>query len=176
MTTTHKTWTKPPYLISTDPSPIPLSTLNTWFASEELYWAKPLPEETLSAILHNSLCFGLYKTTTTIAAQPEPEFIGLARCITDHYTFAYLTDVYVLSAYQGQGLGTWLVECVGATLDAMPDLRRSMLLTMDWERSVPFYEKVLGMNVVESRLGEDGRREGAAVMSRRGRGSTSWVP
>lgn len=55
--------------------------------------------------LTNSLCFGLYE---------GEKQIGLARVVSDYATFAYSCDVYVLDAYQGKGLGAWLL----ATRDA----------------------------------------------------------
>ncbi|ENH74344.1 Calcium/calmodulin-dependent protein kinase [Fusarium oxysporum f. sp. cubense race 1] len=65
--------------------------------------------------------------------------------------------------YQGKGLGSWLVRCIREVLDEMPHLRRTMLLTGDWERSVPFYEKLLRMYVVEPKRGE-----GLAIMESKG--------
>ncbi|RHZ49372.1 hypothetical protein CDV55_101300 [Aspergillus turcosus] len=165
-----QTWTKGAYFISTDSSLIPLETLNAWFASDDLYWAKPLPLDILKQSLENSLCFGLYYSNTP--DQPDntstgPEFIGIARFITDYTTFVYITDVYVHSGHQGKGLGSWLVECIGEVIDAMPYLRRSMLLTKDWERSVPFYKRILGMSVQESKNGE-----GMAMMMKKGEYAT----
>jgi len=51
----------------------------------------------------------------------------------------------------------------------MPHLRRSLLFTGDWERSVPFYKEVLGMTVS---AGEKG--VGLAVMERKGPGHPSF--
>lgn len=168
-----RTWEKGQYFISTDTSLINLQTLNKWFATDDFYWAGPLPLEALQQAIESCLCFGLYHTpkqqnnsTTT----PDPEFIGIARCITDYITFVYLTDVYVLPSHQGKGLGTWLVECVGEVMDAMPFLRRSMLFTSDWARSVPFYERILGMSVQESKAGK-----GVAMMMKKGAGYSQAI-
>lgn len=71
--------------------------------------------------------------------------IGLARLITDHVTFAYLTDVYVLPSHQGIGLGRWLLSCVSAHVDAnFPELRGLLLLTHG-EKAVAFYRQVVGV-------------------------------
>lgn len=180
----HRTWSRDSYLISTDPSLIPITDLNAVFATNLVYWAKPLPEDIMRETLDNSLCFGLYDTTPITAAtttlpdsskspdlvdsRDKNKLIGLARCVTDFSTFSYLTDVYVLPSYQGEGLGKWMMRCVGDVHDSMPYLRRSMLFTSDWERSVPFYEKVLGMNIVEGNGGKDGR--GPAIMQKLGPG------
>lgn len=176
-----RTWTKGPHFISTDPSLIPIATLNTWFASEEVYWALPMPEAAMRHTLYNSLCFGLYRQSESVQSietsehdtppAPDPNtvgFVGFARCVTDTTTFIYLTDVFVLPSRQGLGLGSWLVSCVQEIIEDMPYLRRSMLFTSDWKRSVPFYEKVMGMHVLINTppvSGEDG--EGAAVMERK---------
>jgi ribosomal protein S18 acetylase RimI-like enzyme len=180
-----KTWIKDTYHISTDPSLIPIPTLNTWFASPDFYWAKPLPEDIMAQTLQNSLCFGLFSTPSTSTENAsstdqsskkgtvtKKEFIGLARLITDYTTFAYLTDVFILPSHQGHGLGKWLMACVMEVTDEMKYIRRSMLFTGDWERSVPFYERELGMRVMESSVGE---KRGLAVMERKGRGSPWFV-
>ena len=93
------------------------------------------------------------------------EFIGLARCITDYTTFLYLTDVWVDPVHQGSGLGRWLISVVQQAIESMPFLRRSILFTGDWQRSVPFYKELMGMDVLETKQGE-----GLAVMERKGRG------
>lgn len=164
-----RTWEKGEYFISTDTSLVNLETLNGWFATDDFYWAEPLPLSALQQAIESCLCLGLYhipkQQSNNNTTNSSPDFIGIARCITDYTTFVYLTDVYIHPSHQGKGLGTWLVECVGELIDAMPFLRRSMLFTSDWARSVPFYEKILGMSVQESRAGE-----GVAMMMRRGRG------
>lgn len=179
----HRTWTRESYLISTDPTLIPLSDLNAVFSTDLAYWANPIPEEIMREALQNSLCFGLFDTKlatgfatpqTTNGIRPEVDLesnrklIGFARCVTDFCTFSYLTDVYVLPSYQGEGLGKWIVQCVGEVHDLMPYLRRSMLFTSDWERSVPFYESVLGMRLVRGSGGKDSG--GPAIMQKLGPG------
>ncbi|KAF9698300.1 hypothetical protein EKO04_003752 [Ascochyta lentis] len=176
----RRNWTRESYLISTDASLVPISELNAALATDLVYWANPLPEEVMREMLENSLCFGLYdikpvtaqtnssiKTKETISEQKR-KLIGFARCVTDFSTFSYLTDVYVLPSYQGEGLGKWLVGCVGEVHDAMPFLRRSMLFTGDWERSVPFYERVLGMGLFKGNGEKDGG--GPAMMHKQGPG------
>ncbi|KAJ5159739.1 uncharacterized protein N7482_006743 [Penicillium canariense] len=176
----HKSWTKGPYLISTDPSLIPVQTLNAWFATEEVYWAHPMPEEAMREALLNSLCFGMYfnpsaQLTHTASDSLDPEFIGIARCITDFTTFIYLTDVFILPSYQGSGLGTWLMSCVQEIIEGMQYLRRSLLFTGDWKRSVPFYKKTMDMHVMHSKPPTEGKdAEGLAVMVRLGKGAPSY--
>ncbi|KAF4964317.1 hypothetical protein FSARC_7762 [Fusarium sarcochroum] len=159
-----RSWKKDQFTISTNPNLFPISELKEVFDSSDFYWAKSLSPEAFREVLNNSLSFGIYEDTSS-----ESKFIGIARCVTDFVTFAYLTDVWVDPTYQGQGLGSWLMRCIQEVLDEMPDLRRTMLLTGDWERSVPFYEKLLDMNLVEPRRGE-----GLAVMESKGRGHPSY--
>jgi hypothetical protein len=54
-------WYKSNYLISTSPSLINPTAINEAFDSPELYWAKPIPEDTLKKLLSKSLCFGVYE-------------------------------------------------------------------------------------------------------------------
>ena len=128
----------------------------------------------MRATLQNSLCFGLFhQSQNSNPNQKETTkdltLIGFARCITDTTTFIYLTDVFILPEYQGEGLGTWLVACVQEVIEDMPYLRRSLLFTGDWKRSVPFYEKLMGVEVTECRPPVDGEEEGTglAVMMRK---------
>jgi len=150
----HRHWTKDDYLISTEYTLIPVAGVNSMFESENVYWANPLPDEVMREMLEKSLCFGLFRTSSRLDTQ-EREFIGV-----------YLTDVYILPAHQGGGLGKWLIQCVDEIVSEMQWLRRAMLFTSDWERSVPFYEKFLGMTV----FGKIKKEDGAAVMVRKGKG------
>ena len=183
----QKCWTKGEYVVSTDVSRIPIKTLNTWYASEEFYWAKPMPELALRETLQNSLCFGLYHDPDQTLSQsdkiPEDDasadstidFVGFARCVTDYTTFLFLTDVFVLSSLQGRGLGTWLVTCVQEVIETMPYLRRSLLLTGDWKRSVPFYEKVMDMKIMVCNPPVDGKDAmGFALMQRKSWGAPGF--
>lgn len=111
----------------------------------------------------SSLRHSEYETEPPI--QADLKFIGLARCITDYTTFLYLTDVWVDPAHQGSGLGRWLISTIQEVIESMPHLRRSILFTGDWQRSVPFYEKLMGMSVLDTKPGE-----GLAIMERKWKG------
>ena len=72
------------------------------FLSEESYWAKDRPRETQDMLIDTAVrVVGLYDGDRQI---------GFARAATDHVSFVYLADVYVLSAYRGRGLGEELVR------------------------------------------------------------------
>jgi GNAT superfamily N-acetyltransferase len=92
------------------------------YLSEESYWAAGMARGVFERSVAGALPFGLYAAD---GAQ-----IGYARVVTDHATIAWLSDVYVLEAYRGQGLGHWLVASIMAHPD-LQGLRRWMLSTHD---------------------------------------------
>ena len=113
---------RPPYIVSTDPSRLDIAAVHGYLSTS--YWADGIPIDLVRRALEASLCFGLYA--------PEGQ-IGLIRVITDRATFAYLCDVYVLPAYQGSGLGRWMMECVMGSRQ-LQGLRRWLLVTRDAHR------------------------------------------
>lgn len=108
------------YEISTDPSRLDVAAIHAFLARS--YWSPGIPFETVERAVRNSLCFGLYDKS---GAQ-----VGLARVVTDHATFAYLCDVYVLEEHRGHGLGKNLMSAVMAH-PALTGARRAMLGTRD---------------------------------------------
>ena len=87
----------------------------------ESYWAKGIPRSVVEKAVNNSFCFGLYHNSKQI---------GFGRTITDHATFAYLADVFVVPAYRGKGLGKWLVSCI-LIHPELQGLRRWLLATLN---------------------------------------------
>lgn len=112
-------WKRDHLLVSTDPAKLDVGAVHAFLS--RAYWSVGIPRATVGRALNHSLCFGLYDG----GAQ-----IGLARVVTDHATFAYLCDVYVLESHRGRGLGKWLIECVMAH-PSIPGLRRFNLATVD---------------------------------------------
>lgn len=109
------------YEISTDPARLDIDAMHACLARS--YWSPGIPRDIVERAARHSLCFGLYEKAT--GAQ-----LGLARVVTDHATFAYLCDVYLLEAHRGRGLGKWLVrQAVGHP--AVAGARRAMLATRD---------------------------------------------
>ena len=92
------------------------------------YWCEGISKALVARAMGGSLCFGLLDGERQV---------GFARVITDKATFAYLCDVYVLEAYQGRGLGTWLMRELMTHPD-LQGLRRFTLVTRDAHR---LYEK-----------------------------------
>src|SRR5215469_8426926 len=107
------------YLISTDPAKLDPGAAHAFLTTA--YWSQGVPLAVVTKALQNSLCFGLYH---------QGKQVGLVRVVTDHATYAYLCDVYVLEAHRGKGLGHWMVECVMAHPE-LQNLRRFTLATRD---------------------------------------------
>ncbi len=116
----HYEITKGEFSISTAQDRLDIEMIHR-FLSEESYWSKHIPKETVEAYIPNSLCFGVYK---------GEEQLGFARLITDYTTFAYLGDVFILPSHRGQGLGKWLMESM-LNHPQMQSLRRWLLFTED---------------------------------------------
>jgi GNAT superfamily N-acetyltransferase len=107
------------FSISTHPSDFDVSAIHAYLSTS--YWAAGIPEETVARSIANSLCFGVFNGEAQI---------GFARVITDRATFAYIGDVYILDAFQGRGLGTWLMQAITTHPD-LQGLRRWSLVTRD---------------------------------------------
>ena len=109
------------YEISTDPSRLDFAAIHTYLTRS--YWSPGIPLATVEKAAGNSLCFGVYEKAT--GAQ-----VGFARVVTDHATFAYLCDVYVLEQHQGHGLGKRMMREAMAH-PVLTGARRIMLATRD---------------------------------------------
>lgn len=107
------------YVITTDPARFDFDVVHGYLTS--CYWAEGIPRETVRRAIENSLCFAL------LAGEKH---VGFARVITDHATYAYLADVFILEAHQGCGLGKWMMECILGD-PRLQGLRRWSLVTRD---------------------------------------------
>jgi GNAT superfamily N-acetyltransferase len=123
MTETPPTeWRRDDFLVTTDPARVDVETVRR-FLSEESYWARNVPGETVARAVAGSLNFSLYHA-------PTDALIGYARVVTDRATFAYLSDVFVLPDWRGRGLSKWLMEVVWSHPD-LQGRRRWLLATAD---------------------------------------------
>ena len=128
-------WQKDNYLVSTDKEKLDLRVIHHYLAKSS--WAKGISREIVAVSIKNSLNFGVYHSG---------EQIGFARLITDYATFAYLSDVYILDEYQGEGLGRWLMECIHQH-PVFRHLRRIMLVTT----TAPWLYEKLGYEPVNQK-------------------------
>lgn len=102
----------------------------------ESYWSPGIPREVVAKAAAHSIC--------AIARDENGALIGFARLVTDRATFAWLCDVIVLPAHQGQGIGRDLVRALQAHPE-LGSLRRWLLGTRD---AHGVYEK-LGFTPIE---------------------------
>ncbi|MCA9734924.1 MAG: GNAT family N-acetyltransferase [Deferribacteres bacterium] len=114
-------------VVSTDPSRLDLGTIHDYLSNQS-YWAKNRPAETVEKSIQNSLCFGVYLKNTQI---------GFARVVTDYSVFAYLLDVFILEQHQGQGIGQFLMQAIMEH----PELQGNMLWALATKDAHGLYRK-----------------------------------
>lgn len=94
-------WTKDEFIIDDDPSILDLD--NIFDLLSKTYWASNRTKEMIEMSIVNSISFGLFH---------NDKQIGFARVITDKVVLSWILDVVVNEEYRGNGLGTWLMECI----------------------------------------------------------------
>jgi len=126
------------HTISTDKTRLDLDLV--WdFISHISYWAQGRSLATTQKAIENSLCFGVYAGDRQV---------GFARVVTDHATFAWLCDVFILESHRGQGLGKWLIESVVAH-PGLQGLKLFLLATGDAHELYRRYGDFQGLPVPE---------------------------
>src|SRR5258708_623020 len=134
------------FTLSTDKSRLDTAMIHDFLYHS--YWVPNIPLPILQKSIEHSLCFGVYDEH----AEHGPRQVGFARVVSDLARFALLSDVFIIEAYRGQGLGKWLVECIMDHPD-LQGLRRFMLATSD---AHGLYRQ-FGFQTVESIDGESQR-------------------
>ena len=109
------------YRVIDDPSTIDLDVVHRWL-SEDAYWAVGRTRAVVQRSVAESLVFGLFDSTDTLA--------GFCRMVTDRATFAWLCDVYVDPAHRGSGAGSFMVGCAVQHPD-VTNVKRQVLATAD---------------------------------------------
>ncbi|CDO61092.1 Histone acetyltransferase HPA2 and related acetyltransferases [Candidatus Phaeomarinobacter ectocarpi] len=71
----------------------------------ETYWAGDVSPERIMESVANGFPFGLYHV-------PSNRQIGFARLVTDMTRFAWVSDVFVIDAFKGQGCGKLLMQAI----------------------------------------------------------------
>lgn len=107
------------YIVTTDKALMNVDDIHQWL-SEEAYWSKGIPYDTVKTLFENSYCIGVMKGERQV---------GFARLVTDYSTFAYLADVYVVDAHRGQGLSKIMMDMLFG-MKWVKNLRRVMLSTI----------------------------------------------
>lgn len=138
------------FLLSTSPTLISHAFVQASFASPAMYWAAPLTPDQLATTIQNSCFLGLYLQSPT----KPPQQVGMARLVTDFATVAFLTDVFVVPEQQGKGLARWMMQCIREMTDAMPAMRRVMLMSKNAPNAIGFYEGTLGAAVHDQEKGQ----------------------
>ena len=108
------------YTISADKSRIDAEYVHRYL-SEQSYWAKGIPLQTVITSIQHAYCAGVYK---------GKQQVGFGRLITDYATFGYLADVFIDRSHRGQKLGKALVGFILAP-QMTSGFRRLMLNTKD---------------------------------------------
>jgi N-acetylglutamate synthase-like GNAT family acetyltransferase len=95
-------WKKADFLISSEKNRVDIDALQAML--NRSHWARGRSREAVEKTIANSLCFSLINAS---------EQIGFARVIADGVTYAVILDMIVREDFRGQGLGKWLVQCIG---------------------------------------------------------------
>ena len=107
-------------LISTDRARIDVEAVLAMLHAS--HWGGGMSRRALERAIANSVCVGVYDASG--------RQLAFARAVTDLATYAYLTDVIVVEAARGKGLGKWMTQLIVAHPD-LQGLRRMAL----WTRS-----------------------------------------
>jgi GNAT superfamily N-acetyltransferase len=113
-------WRRDGFLVTDDAARVDLDVVHAYLANES-YWATHRTREETRAANAASWCF-------TLIDEAAGAQVGFARLVTDRVTYGWLADVFVATAYQGRGLGGFLV---GAIADAARGINRLQLGTRD---------------------------------------------
>lgn len=113
-------WIDGDFEIDTETTRLDVEVIQS-FLNDESYWANERTRQQTEVAIENSICFGVYF---------KDRQIGFARVVSDKSTFAYLGDVFILSDFQGSGVGKFLMASV-ISHPELQGLRRWILATRD---------------------------------------------
>ncbi|MEO8505093.1 MAG: GNAT family N-acetyltransferase [Acidobacteriota bacterium] len=108
------------YEVSFERSRLDLDVIHAFLSAA--YWSAGIPRQVVERAIAGSLAVGCYA--------PSGAQVGFARLITDHATFGYLADVFVLPEHRGQRLGQRMTRAI-LDLPEVVGMRRLMLATRD---------------------------------------------
>ncbi len=111
-------WERGDFLITSDQNRVDIDALHAMLS--QTYWAKDRSRDAVAKSVENSLSFSVFKSD---------EQVGFVRAITDGITYAVILDMIIREDFRGQGLGKWLVQCIGEHPEVVP--LRQVLWTVD---------------------------------------------
>ena len=111
-------WERGDFLITSDQNRVDIDALHAMLS--QTYWAKDRSRDAVAKSVENSLSFSVFK---------GDEQVGFVRAITDGITYAVILDMIIREDFRGQGLGKWLVQCIGEHPEVVP--LRQVLWTVD---------------------------------------------
>jgi GNAT superfamily N-acetyltransferase len=115
-----RTWTEGEYLVTTDRTRFDVAVA-TAFLVNDSYWVEQRTAEEEARAVANSRCY-------SVVHESSDRMVGGARAVTDHVSFAWIADVFVLPDARGNGLGKFLIRCV---TDDLTHVDRLFLGTRD---------------------------------------------
>jgi ribosomal protein S18 acetylase RimI-like enzyme len=110
----------PGYRLSHDPADLQMDVIHGYLARS--YWSPGIPRHVVEKAVRNSLTAGVYA--------PSGAQVGFARMITDHTSFGYLADVFVLEEHRRLGLAHALTRSL-LELPEAQGFRTLLLATRD---------------------------------------------
>jgi GNAT superfamily N-acetyltransferase len=108
------------YCISLDPAELQFDVIHGFLT--RCYWSPGISKEVVEKAARNSLTVGAYHSSG--------KQVGFARMVTDHATFGYLADVFVLEEHRGKGLSVAMTKAL-LEIPEVKGFRRIMLATRD---------------------------------------------
>src|SRR5262245_28060126 len=115
---TIRQWSDGDYTVTTDPADYDADVVTTFLANDS-YWAKGRTREQTEVAAAHSRCYSVLR---------DGRQVGGARAVTDHVSFAWIADVFVLESERGKGVGKFLVQCL---TDDLAHVARLFLGTWD---------------------------------------------
>jgi N-acetylglutamate synthase-like GNAT family acetyltransferase len=107
------------FIVSDDKNKLNLNLIHNFLTNS--YWAKGITLQVIEEAVKHSICFGVYINN---------EMVGFARVISDHITFAYLLDVFILENFRKRGLSIELLNNIFSHPD-LKNVKKWMLATKD---------------------------------------------
>lgn len=109
------------FVVTDDQRRLDIERIHHWL-SDESYWATGSSLDRVATSIDHSITLG--------CLDPDGTQVGVTRLVSDHATFALVTDVFVDTDYRGRGLGKFLVQSA-LNHPAARDVRRLLLITKD---------------------------------------------